>query len=107
MQQVVRRAMAFFHAHYAEPVTRDQVALQLGVSADHLTASFRQELGVTPMAYLNRYRISRARALLETTSRSVTEVALAVGFTDLAHFSRTFHREVGVTPNAYRRASQR
>ena len=56
---------------------------------------------------LNRYRISRARALLETSPRSVTEIALAVGFADLAHFSRTFHREVGVTPNAYRRARQR
>jgi DNA-binding response OmpR family regulator len=104
MQQVVRRAMAFFHAHYAEPITRDQLALHLGVSADHLTASFRQEMGVTPIVYLNRYRISRARALLETSSRSVTEIAMAVGFTDLAHFSRTFHREVGLTPNAYRRA---
>jgi signal transduction histidine kinase/DNA-binding LacI/PurR family transcriptional regulator/AraC-like DNA-binding protein len=107
MQQVVRRALACFHARYAEPITRDQLALQLGVSADHLTASFRQEMGVTPMAYLNRYRISRARALLETSPRSVTEIALAVGFTDLAHFSRTFHREVGMTPNAYRRARQR
>lgn len=106
MQQVVRRALAVIHARYAEPITREQLALLLGVSADHLTASFRQEMGVTPIVYLTRYRIARARALLETTARSVTEIALAVGFTDLAHFSRTFHREVGVTPNAYRRARQ-
>jgi transcriptional regulator GlxA family with amidase domain len=64
-------------------------------------------MSVTPIAYLNRYRISRARTLLEESMRSVTDVALEVGFTDLANFSRAFHREVGMTPNAYRHAKQR
>ncbi len=107
MQLVVRRVAAFIHTHYAESVTRDQLAAQVGVSGDHLTASFRQEMGVTPIVYLNRYRINRARVLLEESSRSITDVAMSVGFSDLANFSRTFHREVGMTPNAYRRAHQR
>ncbi len=104
---LVRRAVAFIQAHYADSITRDQIAGHIGVSADYLTASFRQEMGVTPIAYLNRYRISRARILLEAGQHSVTEIALDVGFTDLANFSRAFHREVGMTPNAYRRTKQR
>jgi AraC-like DNA-binding protein len=103
---LVRRAVAFIQAHYADSITRDQIADHIGVSPDYLTASFRQEMGVTPIVYLNRYRISRARLLLETSQHSVTEIALDVGFTDLANFSRAFHREVGMTPNAYRRAKQ-
>ncbi|HEU4327116.1 MAG TPA: substrate-binding domain-containing protein [Roseiflexaceae bacterium] len=106
-QQVVRRAAAIIHTHYADPLTREQLATQVGVSADHLTASFRQEMGITPIAYLNRYRISRARELLMTSSQNITEIALSVGFGDLANFSRTFHREVGMSPNAYRRSQQR
>ncbi|KAB8141662.1 helix-turn-helix domain-containing protein [Chloroflexia bacterium SDU3-3] len=106
MQQVVRQAVAFIHTHYDQPITRDQLAAEVGVSGDHLTASFRQEMGITPIAYLNRYRVSRARQLLETTSRSVTDIALAVGCPDLPNFSRLFHREVGMPPNAYRRAKQ-
>jgi len=43
----------------------------------------------------------------EILGHSVTDIALDVGFTDLAIFSRVSHREVGVTPNAYRRAKQR
>jgi signal transduction histidine kinase/AraC-like DNA-binding protein len=105
-QLLARRAVAFIHAHYADSITRDQIASHIGVSADYLTACFRQEMGLTPIAYLNRYRISRARTLLEEGRRSVTDVALEVGFTDLANFSRAFHREVGMTPNAYRRAKQ-
>ena len=106
-QRLVHRALAFIHTHYAESITRDQIAAHIGVSADYLTDCFHREMNVTPIAYLNRYRISRARALLETTRRSITEIALSVGFADLAHFSRAFRREVGTTPNAYRRAKQR
>jgi signal transduction histidine kinase/AraC-like DNA-binding protein len=106
-QLLVRQAVAFIHTHAAESLTRDQIAAHIGVSADHLTACFRQEMGVPPIVYLNRYRVSRARALLEASIHSVTEIALAVGFSDPAHFSRVFHREVGMTPNAYRRAHQR
>jgi len=104
---LARRAVAFIQAHYADSITRDQIADHIGVSPDYLTASFRREMAVTPIAYLNRYRISRARMLLETSQHSITDIALDVGFTDLANFSRAFHREVGMTPNAYRRAKQR
>jgi signal transduction histidine kinase/AraC-like DNA-binding protein len=106
-QQFVRRAVAFIHEHYAEPITRDQIAAHVGISADYLTACFHQEMGVRPIAYLNRYRINRARILLEESNRQIIEIALDVGFTDLANFSRSFHREVGMTPNAYRKSKQR
>jgi AraC-like DNA-binding protein len=102
-QRLVRRAMGFIHAHYAQPLTREQIAGRVGISPDYLTDCFRQELGVTPIAYLNRYRIRQARDLLEKTDLKVTQVALAVGFSESAHFTRTFQREVGLTPRAYRR----
>jgi len=102
-QRVVRRAMAYLHVHYAETVSRQDVARYVGVSGRHLTRCFRQEMGVTPVVYLNRYRVRQARALLEE-GRSVTEVAMEVGFSNASYFSRVFRREVGVPPSAYRRA---
>jgi YesN/AraC family two-component response regulator len=105
-QQLARRAIAFIHAHYAEPLTRDQIANHIGISADHLTECFRRDLGMTPIAYLNRFRINRARVLLEAGHQRVTEVALAVGFSTSAHFSHVFQREVGVSPRAYRRGER-
>jgi len=105
-QRLVRHAMGFIHAHYAEPLTREQIASHVNISPDYLTDCFRQELGVTPMVYLTRYRIRQARALLENGDLSVTQIALAVGFSESAHFTRTFQREVGVTPRAYRRGQR-
>jgi AraC-like DNA-binding protein len=101
-QRLVRQATSYIHSSYAEALSREDIARHVGISADYLTDCFRQELGVTPMTYLRRYRIRQARELLETTDQSVMQVALAVGFSENAHFTRTFQREVGVTPRAYR-----
>jgi signal transduction histidine kinase/DNA-binding response OmpR family regulator len=102
-QQLIRKAMAYIHAHYSEPLPREEIADHIGISADYLTDCFRQELGVTPITYIRRYRIRQACELLRNSDQSITQVALAVGFSDSAHFARTFLRETGVTPKVYRR----
>jgi AraC-like DNA-binding protein len=47
-------------------------------------------------------RIERAKALMETTAEPLTQIAFAVGFGTLEHFSRTFRARVGMAPSAYR-----
>ncbi len=101
-QRLVRLAMAYLHAHYTEPLSRDALARYVGLSDDYLTYCFRQELGMTPIAYLNRYRIAQAKLLLKETGHTITEIALAVGFSDSGYFSRIFRRETGLSPDAFR-----
>ncbi len=102
-QRLVRRAMAYIHEHFAEPLTREDLARHVGMSDDYLTASFRKELGMTPVAYITRCRINQAKHLLRTTTQSVTEIGLAVGFSDSSYFSRVFRRETGQSPEMWRR----
>ncbi len=103
--RAVLKAMAYIHDHYSEPVSRSDVAAYVGLSERHLTRCFRQETGLTPIEYLNRYRVKRAKALLEAGDKSVTEVAMEVGFSTSGYFTRVFRQEVGVSPRAYRRGS--
>ena len=103
-QRLVRQAMAYIHEHYADSISRADLARHVALSDDYLTFCFRKELGVTPIAYLNRYRVSQAKNLLTDTYKSITEIALEVGFSDSGYFSRIFRREVGVSPEAYRQA---
>jgi YesN/AraC family two-component response regulator len=105
-QRVVRQAMAYIHEHYAEPMSRSDLAAHAGISERHLTHCFRQETGLTPITYLNRYRIHQACALLKQGDMNITEVALAVGFSDSSYFARVFREDVGVSPHAYLRGER-
>jgi AraC-like DNA-binding protein len=74
------------------------------MSDDYLTYCFRQELGMTPIDYLNRYRVLQAQRLLRETNQSITTIALEVGFSSSSYFSRMFRRLTGRSPDEYRRA---
>lgn len=103
-QALVRKAMAYIHSHYADPLTREELARFVGMSDDYLTYCFRQELGMTPIDYLNRYRVLQAQRLLRETNQSITTIALEVGFSSSSYFSRMFRRLTGRSPDEYRRA---
>jgi AraC-like DNA-binding protein len=74
----------------------------VNISEDYLTFCFRQELGISPIKYLQRFRINQAKLLLKASQKSITEIAFEVGFLDSGYFSRIFHRETGVSPGDYR-----
>lgn len=99
--RTVRQAMAYIHEHYAQPISRSSLAAYLSLSEHHLTHCFHQEMGITPITYLNRYRIRQAQGLIERHLFSISEVAQMVGFSDSNYFSRVFRQELGLTPSEY------
>jgi signal transduction histidine kinase/DNA-binding LacI/PurR family transcriptional regulator/CheY-like chemotaxis protein len=101
-QRLVRQAMAYIHEHFAEQISRREIAQRICIAEDYLSFCFRQELGITPIKYLHRFRISQAKHLLKTSQKSITEIAFAVGFADSGYFSRIFHRETGISPENFR-----
>ena len=82
---------------------RQDLARHVNMAEDYLTSCFHKEVGMAPIAYLNRYRVNQAKLLLKQGEASITDIALAVGFVDRGYFSRVFRREVGMSPEAYRR----
>jgi AraC-like DNA-binding protein len=102
-QRIVMKAMAFIHTHYADPISRSSIAAHIGVSERHVTRCFHQEAGLTPITYLNRFRIRQARAMLDSGINCITDIALAVGFSTSGYFTRVFRQETGQSPRAYLR----
>jgi YesN/AraC family two-component response regulator len=100
-QKIVLKAISYIHTHYSYPITRKDVAEYVGLSERHLTRCFNLELGLTPMTYLNRYRVKQARQMLESGPRRISEVAEKVGFSSGGYFSRVFRDEVGISPRDY------
>jgi signal transduction histidine kinase/DNA-binding LacI/PurR family transcriptional regulator/AraC-like DNA-binding protein len=105
-QRLVRKVMANIHENFAQPINRQKLADFAGVSERHLNRCFLQETGVSPLTYLNRYRIQQAKKLLEQGRLSITEVGGRVGFSESSYFTRIFHREVGVSPSAYKKGER-
>ena len=78
----------------------------LHISQREVYRAFRQGLGVTPALYLLRLRLNHAARMLIETDRTVTEVALACGFSGPSYFCRAFRDLTGVAPRDFRRASR-
>lgn len=99
----LRRARDLVKAHPEEPIDLDEMARAACFSRFHFLRLFRQAYGETPLKYLAQTRLERARTLLESTDRSVTEICLDVGYESPASFSSAFRRYAGVPPQRYRR----
>jgi AraC-like DNA-binding protein len=102
---LVKQAIAYIHENYGRSFGRSELAENVGMSEDYLGRVFKQELGISPWDYLNRYRIYQARKLLLQTHKSVSRIAKRVGFSDPAYFSRVFRKHVGRSPSDYRTAA--
>ena len=78
------------------------LAARSGMSDRNFARVFRREVGTTPAAYVEQVRCEAARRLLETTDRTVDEVARASGFGRTETLQRSFKRIMGVSPRHYR-----
>ena len=101
LPMMLRLALAYVQENYQAGVRLGDLASRLGVRSDYLGALFREHTHGTLNDHLARVRISHACRLLGTGRYSAGEVALQVGFTDQAHFSKVFKREMGLTPGGY------
>jgi AraC-like DNA-binding protein len=99
-------AALWIDAHAHEAVDLERAARAAGLSPFHFLRVFAGALGVTPHQYLVRSRLRHAARLLADQERSITDVALEVGFGDLSNFVRSFRRAAGVSPRTFRRAAR-
>ena len=88
------------HPHAALDVPA--LARRAAMSVRHFGRLFRAEVGIAPAAYVERVRVETARRLLETSARSIDEVAAAAGFGTPEALRRAFARRIGLAPREYR-----
>ena len=102
-RRAVRRALEHIEAHLSEPITVADLAARAGVSVRSIQQGFRDELGVSPMAYLRDRRLERARAELADASTedglTVTAVAEHWGFHHLGEFAALYRKRWGEAPS--------
>ncbi len=67
------------------------------------TSLFQKYLSVSPMSYLNNYRLEKGNYLLRNTAMSITDIAYACGFSSTSYFCELFHKHYNITPGTYRK----
>ena len=75
---------------------------QAGLSRRTFERRFRTATGHSPLVYLQELRMQQARQLLDGTMHGIDEIAVRVGYSDVAHFRQLFSRKSGLTPSHYR-----
>jgi len=98
----IEQTISYMMDHLNRPLQVAKLAAMAFVSPSHYFALFKRRTGSAPMDYFTRLRMERARVLLDTTSRSVKEVAAALGYEDPFYFSRVFKSVHELSPSLYR-----
>ena len=97
------RIQEYVAAHFREPIRADDLAGYLCCSPAQVYRLFRRYFSLSPANYINRVRLQNAAMLLETSAESVTAIAVASGYDDIAYFSKCFKDVFSVSPSVCRR----
>ena len=107
-RSLLKQAVAYIDGHFTqESLSLNQVAREVNISANYLSAVFSQEMGATFTEYVTGKRMDLAKNLLRTTDKRSGEVAAAVGYKDPHYFSFLFKKTQGCTPRDYRGGGRR
>lgn len=99
---IVKNALTYIEDNYTQKLTLCDVAEKTYVSQWHLSKLLNRHVGQSFSDILNHVRIEHAKELLKEPSLRIGDISEAVGFLDLAHFSRVFKKQEGVSANEYR-----
>lgn len=97
------RVFTYMEQHVASAVSLEKLMDISGMSASTLNRAFKRATRFSPIEYHLRLRISHACRRLETSPRSITEIAYDLGFSDSNYFTRQFSKIVGIPPGIYRK----
>ena len=92
----------YIDAHFTRKLLLEEIAQREGLSLFHLSHLFKDALGVSFQDYLKQKRFENACSLLASTDKSVLEISMESGFSDVRYLNDLFRKEYGCTPSEYR-----
>lgn len=100
-QQRLEKIRIYVSCNFARKILLEDIAAHIGMNRSAFCAFFKQQTGQTFITWLNEFRIGKACEMLSGGDMRVNEVASAVGFESIQHFTRVFHRIKGMPPTQW------
>lgn len=101
--EIIRRAQQYIGQNVCSKLSVPVVAAGIEVSASYLTALFQKHLQITPAEYIRRTKLQHSKQLIREGNMNFTQIAQALQYSTVHHFSRQFKEKFGITPTEYAR----
>ena len=99
--EIVQRAQQYISTHIREKLSVPLVARNIDISPSYLTALFHKHLQIAPGEYIRRIKLQESKQMIREASMNFTEIASALQYSTVHHFSRQFKEKFGITPSEY------
>lgn len=101
-EEDIHEALTYIHAHLTEDLDINTIAKYIKLSPTTFNIKFKEQLGITPHAYISSLRVDTAKVLLKNPSYSITEIAYKLNFSSSNHFATVFKKHTGYTPTKFK-----
>ena len=106
-EQRIKIAVQFILEHYKSKITLGDIASSIHISKSECCRSFQRILKMSPIEFVLQTRVYEAAKLLSLQKKSISDVALNVGFNDISYFGKVFRQQFGCSPSDYRNKAHR
>ena len=93
----------YIEEYYNQNISLDQLALTFNLSKQWLILRFKNEINITPITYLNNFRMKKVKELLLQQNILISEVAFACGYETPYYFTNVFKKYFGISPSVWRK----
>ncbi|NEU60526.1 AraC family transcriptional regulator [Paenibacillus sp. ALJ109b] len=102
-KDMVEEIIQYIHEHFNESISLESLAEQWNYSIQYLSKQFKLRTGRSPIEYVIKARMAKAKELMIRTDATAQEIASSVGYSDVFYFTRLFKKQVGMTPGQYKK----
>lgn len=99
----IKKMMEYIHQHYQGTITLNLIAESVNISEREALRCFQKILHLSPIAYVMKFRISKASELLRLSDHSITEVSSLCGFNDPSYFTKVFKDYMKESPKSFKK----
>jgi len=106
IKELIQASVNYINNNYERDISLKDIARYVFLSTSYFTRAFKEEMGISPINYLLKIRVERAKELLKDTDNRISDIALSVGFSNQQRFNDIFKKYVKLTPLQYRKNVQ-
>lgn len=103
LKELIRISVNYINNNFERDISLGDIAKFVFLSPSYFTRAFKEEMRISPISYLLKVRVERAKELLADTDQKISDIALSVGFSNQQRFNEIFKKYTNLTPLQYRK----